>query len=312
MRRFVLAALTVGALATPTTAEGQAARESCDPARPALLGVRAPAQVAIGRPAYAEEDQNYLEADWFLDRNTGRGFFTPASAGGQLTHAYTEPIDASPSSWLLRFAQGDSPALVGFAYEEYRYVVDGAQERCQRVVTARVEPIEGRLPRLSRTVSSRTGEVEISISKPLRSACIRAATGPVRVTFRGPGGARTVAINDQCGHLTKSGGSRRDWRLGGHRRYGTFYASFEDLFRRTGQRTFSYKARFAGKALASGRFIVKTKRTPGYRIYEGTDAFINVCINDLRTIWSSGGRLYCDEPAHLRTRIRFLQRGDRR
>jgi hypothetical protein len=60
--------------------------------------------------------------------------------------------------------------------------------------------------------------------------------------------------------------------------------SFKDLFRRTGQRTFSYKARFDGKTLASGRFIITTKHTPGYRIYEGTDAFINVCVNDLRKI----------------------------
>jgi hypothetical protein len=89
--------------------------------------------------------------------------------------------------------------------------------------------------------------VQISIDKPFRWKCLTATAGPVRVTFRGPGGARTVAINDQCGHLTATGGRRPGWRLRGRLRYGTFDATFEDLFRQTGQRTFSYKARFGGQ-----------------------------------------------------------------
>jgi hypothetical protein len=308
MRRFIIGVAALGVLSAPPTAVGQAATEPCDPARIALLRISAPAEVAVGRPARATEKEGH-DWDWFLDRETVRGSFVPAVAEGALAFGYRdmEPTDSYPPAWPIRFAEGDGSAVVGVAYEEYRFVSSG-EERCRRLVTTAVNPIEGRPPSLSRSVWSGGGEVQISIDKPFRWKCLRAAAGPVRVTFRGPGGARTVAINDQCGHLTTTGGRRRGWRLRGRLRYGTFDATFKDLFRQTGQRTFRYKARFGGQTLASGRFIVRTKRTPGYRIYEGTDAFINVCINDLRRIWSSGGRLYCDEPPHVSRRIAFTRR----
>jgi hypothetical protein len=42
--------------------------------------------------------------------------------------------------------------------------------------------------------------------------------------------------------------------------------------------------------------VVRRRHTPGYKIWEGTDAFWNVCINGDPVIRSSGGRLYCEIP----------------
>lgn len=47
-----------------------------------------------------------------------------------------------------------------------------------------------------------------------------------------------------------------------------------------------------GKLLRSGRLQVRIDAS--YRtIWEGTDDFINICINDTEKLYSSGGRLYC-------------------
>ncbi len=39
--------------------------------------------------------------------------------------------------------------------------------------------------------------------------------------------------------------------------------------------------------------------TPSSRIWEGTDAFWNICLADSKTIYSEGGRLYCNRKATL-------------
>jgi hypothetical protein len=37
----------------------------------------------------------------------------------------------------------------------------------------------------------------------------------------------------------------------------------------------------------------RVRRVAGRDIYEGTDDFINTCINDSHRLWSRNGRLYC-------------------
>jgi hypothetical protein len=137
---------------------------------------------------------------------------------------------------------------------------------------------------LDRHVSSRAGEVEISIDRPFRENCYKFATGPVRVTFRGPGGVRTVAINDQCGHLTKTGGHRQRWQVRGLYRHGTLYAQLQGPVPPNGTKDLQLQSTLRRQDARQRPFIITTKHTPGYRIYEGTDAFINVCVNDLRKI----------------------------
>jgi hypothetical protein len=114
MRRFMIGVAALGVLSAPPTAVGQAATEPCDPARIALLRISAPAEVAIGRPARASENEEN-DPDWFLDRETVRGLFVPAVAEGALAFGYRdlEPTDSYPPAWPIRFAEGDGSAVVG-------------------------------------------------------------------------------------------------------------------------------------------------------------------------------------------------------
>jgi len=58
--------------------------------------------------------------------------------------------------------------------------------------------------------------------------------------------------------------------------------------------TFSWTLYEGGAKLDSGRFAVTWRETGGPRkIWEGTDDFINICIDKTQHIRSEGGRLYC-------------------
>jgi hypothetical protein len=50
------------------------------------------------------------------------------------------------------------------------------------------------------------------------------------------------------------------------------------------------------RRVARGTFVVQRRYLPARRIWQGTDAFVNVCINRGYTIRSAGGRLYCTDP----------------
>ena len=57
-----------------------------------------------------------------------------------------------------------------------------------------------------------------------------------------------------------------------------------------------YTVRPGTKKVASGRFWITIVHYGGYDICEGTDEFINTCINDTHRLYSRNGRLYCHIP----------------
>lgn len=70
---------------------------------------------------------------------------------------------------------------------------------------------------------------------------------------------------------------------------------------------FRFYVRTNNKLMVGGHFLVQVKRVrPSERINEGSDAFVNYCINEGREIRSSDGRLYCVRPAKDKTKIRQL------
>jgi hypothetical protein len=60
-------------------------------------------------------------------------------------------------------------------------------------------------------------------------------------------------------------------------------------------RYMTYDVTDGSRALATGRFEVDY--TPAAQIKQGSDAFVNYCIDEAQTIYSQGGVLYCNEPA---------------
>jgi hypothetical protein len=60
---------------------------------------------------------------------------------------------------------------------------------------------------------------------------------------------------------------------------------------------YQFVVSFNHHALYRGHMTTYYKYTPGYRIYEGTDAFVNYCINGEHQTYSSNLRLYCNHPS---------------
>jgi hypothetical protein len=308
-RAVTAAAVVVGAfgltLAVPAPAVAQL--PACDPNRPPELSLDAPNRLAYGRAAdVAADDLGEGSYPWNADTSTMRATLTSTDPARPLTYGYSDQAPAVLfPTWPLRFAHGDPSATFTLVYREYEYApyYDGRAE-CQRTLQARIEAIDGIYPRV--TVESFRSVLDFDLARPLN--CPVRAAGEVRVVVTGGGTRRSVVLNDQCGHFTTRGGGDSRWELRGRTPYGLRVARFKELRRRDGQWTYRYRVSFRGRTIRAGRFRVKVRYTPGYRIWEGTDAFVNVCINDLRRIWSSGGRLYCDEPPFVTRSIRMLKR----
>jgi hypothetical protein len=86
-------------------------------------------------------------------------------------------------------------------------------------------------------------------------------------------------------------------------------ARFVSLLRKRARESLRYTVSFRGKTLRKGSFKSRTEFDRGkkaYRIYEGSDAFVNYCINKFKTIKSSGGRLYCYHPGYSASWLRYI------
>ena len=59
---------------------------------------------------------------------------------------------------------------------------------------------------------------------------------------------------------------------------------------------YTLRVTFAGRALLTGQIETSMIWNPGSRIYDGTDAFVNTCIDKSYPLYSSNLRLYCFVP----------------
>lgn len=137
--------------------------------------------------------------------------------------------------------------------------------------------------------------------EPLELDSGSASPAPIEVTVRGGGGKRTTVLSDQCeGIWNRQRAHTRRWRISAR---GTAVEIGHQGRSRRAPLSLRFKVTQAGVSLARGRFRMATISSTGYTIWEGTDAFVNVCINRGFTIYSSGGRLYCETPRVRRTVI---------
>lgn len=60
---------------------------------------------------------------------------------------------------------------------------------------------------------------------------------------------------------------------------------------------YKFVVAFNRHALYRGHMTTYYKYTPGYRVYQGTDAFINYCINGEHQTYSANLLLYCNHPS---------------
>jgi hypothetical protein len=114
--------------------------------------------------------------------------------------------------------------------------------------------------------------------------------------------ARQLRSPDVCGRTQRSI-TTKTWTLRQDARQ-RFVFRAADINKPTRQ-LFRWVATAGDRVVARGRFVVHRRYFPPRRIWQGTDAFVNVCINRGYTVRSEGGRLYCTVPA---SRLTFIDR----
>jgi hypothetical protein len=75
--------------------------------------------------------------------------------------------------------------------------------------------------------------------------------------------------------------------------------------RRTATRHYSLTVVHEGQILARKRMAVEVFATPTSLVYEGTDAFVNYCIDGTHKLYSHNLRLYCIRPGHVDRYVSF-------
>ncbi|HEY5197780.1 MAG TPA: hypothetical protein VIJ51_12225 [Solirubrobacteraceae bacterium] len=133
------------------------------------------------------------------------------------------------------------------------------------------------------------------------NSCANYADGPILLTIT-DSQARTTALSRQCGgSWSPAALDGSGWTLDTSPDSGDAgpAATFSPQYLSDGTRHLSYKVVWSGQTLSAGAFTVDTTVVPSSRVYQGTDDFVNYCIDQIQTVYSSDGRLYCIQPGGI-------------
>jgi hypothetical protein len=188
---------------------------------------------------------------------------------------------------LPAFDSGDGPAVLTLTWTQSNVYSQNYETR-PRSVARQINPTRGHPPEGVRaswdlhTVQKRVHGLkqpnwytvwdefirfEVRPYKPAS----KGTAEPIKITIKGAGKAHHRTIRSQYDS------SVPEFHPGGFH----------------GKRRFKFKATSVGKVLDKGSFKVKYESAFGSRIYQGSDAFVNKCINTNRIIRSRHHRLYC-------------------
>lgn len=215
-------------------------------------------------------------------------------------------VTSSPNSYTgppLRFSQGDGVGKLTVTWTQ-----SFGSPSCQESQSFLVTPVHGDNPTIGLSIlrDALSGDsLHFRISEcPLDVAT--AVVGPITIKARQVkprGGRRTrqVTYLDQCnGGWNPKQGFGRGWGLNGvggppFRAEAFLYP----LGKRNRSLKFAFSVSVRGDIVSSGRVRSRVHYRRGRIYWEGTDAFVNICINKPLPIKSRGGRLYCKRPARV-------------
>lgn len=127
--------------------------------------------------------------------------------------------------------------------------------------------------------------------------CPNAAPGPVVFRVSGAGATRSITLTDQCNPAWQPEEAKGNgWSLSVSE-YKGYFVEFMPNFNTSGKRRLHYRVTWNNTTLQHGQFIVYSHHYPAHRVWEGTDAFVNYCIDKTKKLYSENLRLYCTEPA---------------
>ena len=306
MRWLLAVPLAIGLL-LPAGAQAQD-EAPCDTAKPPNLVLEVPARPAFGRSTSIK---------LALTGADSRSYYTLGEhisvQAADATRPISRPVEEDVTSvgdrtTTVTFGTGDGPAAVNARWLERIDDEPGnrySYHYCSRTASAAIAPVLGRLPSVSVRRESLGLTVVARDAAAVESGCSLAALVPLTLEVSGAGQRGSFTVGDPCGalistSLDSSGAFSRSGRSTGpvfrlkHDDSGSI--TVDALGTRDAVRRFSYTARLGMTKVASGRFWIKIEHYGGYDIYEGTDEFINTCINDTHRLYSRNGRLYCHIP----------------
>jgi hypothetical protein len=209
------------------------------------------------------------------------------------THPFTR-ADAralragDPVEFFIDLDPKRKPATVTLTWKQVTY----GEELVDCSARLDVASVRGSRPRFGMR-SGGTGEL-----MPRGRRCWEVRGEKVTVTVRGGGRTARFTRRDAC--LRFSGRARR---VGALRVRQTPWGTLEFESYGSGSAALTVKV---GRRVALRRTVVASVRsTPDRRIFEGTDAFFNYCINGGKELFSYQLRLYCIKPGSYREAVRF-------
>lgn len=184
-----------------------------------------------------------------------------------------------------------------------------AGEATTRVITAARRPIHA----TPLAVEAGYPDTTLSIGHETDAGCAGESSAPIRISIRRPGKrARRVTLDMGCGEW-KGPLKRRVEGLRVTLDHGDYGSVASINFRPIGTRgdfRREYRVTLRRGSATIGRFRLThiVDDDDGDKdVYEGTDEFINYCINENRPIYSRNGRLYCHRVDSLYREARLLR-----
>jgi hypothetical protein len=295
----ILCCVAAALLAAPASAA------PCPPEVSAALALHAPERAAYERGFSAHISRPFTEER--VDVEGLRISFQPASKGGKLASAFTASPDPPKAEFegfetrTLWFASGDGPGLLTARWTQGDHETGVVCEESQSI---EIRPIRGRLSPVHAELRWEKGSHEFTLEMPCaagkKEEFEMVSPAPVLVTIKGADGRKIARVPDVCLESRFKAFETRNWAI-----YRTLVGDNVGIqvssFGVRRPALMRFEVRQAGQLTAQGRFRIWDQSRPSRRIYEGSDAFVNYCIDETREIRSSHGRLYCVYPGYYRT-----------
>jgi hypothetical protein len=300
------------------TASASAA--SCETGIPLAEGIVAPATVAYGRDFAAYPEEAFPGGGWYLEEEVPWTFtFNSATPGVNLSDAYVvqESHFSQNQTHLVEFMRGEGPGVFSVSWTQghgARYANPPTYKECTATTSVTTVPIEGKLGRVRPTLDYSHGNSYLRLT--MRCPGVRleeidqSSSTPLHVVIQGAGARRSVLAPDVCGEGGGPTFRTRHW-AGGVVSFSTHRAQGDVLTIKAKAlddqpKVIRFKVSQAGKPLGSGHVTAETYSKAGKFIYEGSDAFVNYCIDHGQEINSINHRLYCIFPGYSRSYITGL------
>jgi hypothetical protein len=255
---------------------------------PAGLAVTVPSQVLAGRRGAIAISST------MGDTVTDVSYTVAAASPSDAIHFPTTGPAAARFHGYFRTAPGDGPIVVTIGWTQA--AEDGSS--CARTASSTPVTVVSTGQRLGVRLDTSLLSLGAEVTLDFTGDCELITPTPATVVLSGAGQVRRDRISDVCGNWS-SDAEQRFPNLGAYPQAATVTtpASLEigTIGDQTSTHAYTLTVSVAGKTYRSA-FVASVAHHPTTLVYQGTDAFVNYCIDDTKKIRSLGGRLYCVRP----------------